>query len=101
MTKKEKIKSFDSYKYCQVYVITEYKDNCVYRTQPIGYALVEDTKGLEDIIPADISTKPLEYNEKETKMFFGRMKCFEWTYIDLILLSRSEIIEKRKELIGE
>ena len=95
--KKVKIKAFDSYKYSQVWVITEYKDNCVYRTEPIGYALKEDIKNISDIIPAEISTKHPTYNKKDVII---RGKCFEMTYMDLNIMSREEVIKARDELLS-
>ncbi len=94
---KIKIKAFDSYKYCQVWVITEYKDNCVYRTEPIGYALIEDVKGIEDIIPASISTSYPKYEEK----IMFRKACFNMSYMDLDIMPREQVISIRDKLLKQ
>jgi hypothetical protein len=36
------INSYDSYKYNQVWLITEWKDGCVWKVKPIGYILAEN-----------------------------------------------------------
>lgn len=35
---KTKINAWDTYMYVEVYKITQYKDGCVYKTKPIGFA---------------------------------------------------------------
>lgn len=33
-----KIEAYDSYQFVEVYIVTERRDGCVYRTKKIGYA---------------------------------------------------------------
>lgn len=40
------IKSFDSFKYCEVYMVTEWKDDSIYKTKRLGFIEAKDADKL-------------------------------------------------------
>lgn len=55
-------RGFDAYKVCEVYLVKEYKDSCVFKTQSIGYVLSKDISvefgvpNIKNVIISNIST---------------------------------------------
>lgn len=45
--RKISVQGFESWRYVQVYKVTEWKDGCIYKTRPIGFMKA----GLRDMLP--------------------------------------------------
>lgn len=71
MSEKMKFKSYYAFKVSQVYLITELKDNCVYKTKFLGYTLTKDIciksgiSGIPDIENISLSSLGTNFSLKD------------------------------------
>jgi len=40
--KRVKINNYESFRYCELYEITEWRDGCIWRAEPVGFIRAED-----------------------------------------------------------
>jgi len=84
---KKKFKGFDAFKVCCVYLITEYKDNCMYKTKFIGNILcdsIELSAGISNIPHTFLSPLSTEISIQDE--------------FEIDILTRNEIINIISEL---
>ena len=71
MTKKMKFKGYEAFKISTVYLIVELKNNCVFKTKFLGYALTKDVcqksgmSGVSDIENISLSSMSIDFYKKD------------------------------------
>jgi hypothetical protein len=68
---KVKVKNYDAFKYMEVWIITEMRDGCVYKTRPTGKYVKSDwiNPDINKYYLASLSTSLLRNDEFELELF--------------------------------